>query len=189
MCIKSHCFLCHPYRSWEFHDSIKYQCPGVTVPKCRRFHDVNFPTVRIFPIVTAILTADSRGRTTSKVTLTHAEWGWMHRCTQTNFKENWSWNVHHHTTQRPRPPRASCALRSDPSQTGPVHGGYLVYGRKFSRASLARKYFTRSTVDPFYRTKILSNAQMEKSDAGPRMCGRCGSATEPIMTGEISTGK
>ena len=30
-------FLCHPYRSWEFHDGIKYQCPGVTVPKCRRF--------------------------------------------------------------------------------------------------------------------------------------------------------
>ena len=37
MCIKSHRFLCHPYRSWEFHDGIKYQCPGVTVPKCRRF--------------------------------------------------------------------------------------------------------------------------------------------------------
>ena len=36
-CIQSHGFLCHPYRSWEFHDSIKYQCPGVTVPKCRRF--------------------------------------------------------------------------------------------------------------------------------------------------------
>ena len=32
-----HRFLCHPYRSWELHDSIKYQCPGVTVPKCRRF--------------------------------------------------------------------------------------------------------------------------------------------------------
>ena len=30
-------FLCHPCRSWEFHDGIKYQCPGVTVPKCRRF--------------------------------------------------------------------------------------------------------------------------------------------------------
>ena len=26
--IKSHCFLCHPYRSWEFYDRIKYQCPG-----------------------------------------------------------------------------------------------------------------------------------------------------------------
>ena len=25
MCIKSHRFLCHPYRSWEFHDGIKYQ--------------------------------------------------------------------------------------------------------------------------------------------------------------------
>ena len=37
MCIKSHRFLCYPYRSWEFHDGIKYQCPGVTVPKCRRF--------------------------------------------------------------------------------------------------------------------------------------------------------
>ena len=37
MCIKSHRFLCHPYRSWEFHDGIKYQCPGVAVPKCRRF--------------------------------------------------------------------------------------------------------------------------------------------------------
>ena len=32
-----HRFLCHPYRSWEFHDGIKYQCPGVAVPKCRRF--------------------------------------------------------------------------------------------------------------------------------------------------------
>ena len=29
MCIRSHRFLCHPYRSWEFHDSIKHQCPGV----------------------------------------------------------------------------------------------------------------------------------------------------------------
>ena len=37
MCIKSHRFLCNPYRSWEFHDSIKYQCPGVTVPNGRRF--------------------------------------------------------------------------------------------------------------------------------------------------------
>ena len=37
MCIKSHRFLCHPYHSWEFHDSIKYQCPDVTLPKCRRF--------------------------------------------------------------------------------------------------------------------------------------------------------
>ncbi len=37
MCMKSHRSLCHPYRSWEFHDSIRYQCPGVTVPKCRRF--------------------------------------------------------------------------------------------------------------------------------------------------------
>ena len=35
--IKSHCFLCHPYRSWEFHDRIKYQCPGGSVPKGRRF--------------------------------------------------------------------------------------------------------------------------------------------------------
>jgi len=40
--------LCHPYRSWEFHDGIKYQCPGVTVPKCRRFwralvHQPKFP--------------------------------------------------------------------------------------------------------------------------------------------------
>ena len=35
--IKSGKHVCHPYRSWEFHDSIKYQCPGVTVPKCRRF--------------------------------------------------------------------------------------------------------------------------------------------------------
>ena len=31
MCIKS-----HPYPSWEFHDSIRYQCPGATVPKCQR---------------------------------------------------------------------------------------------------------------------------------------------------------
>ena len=37
MYIKSHRFLCHPYRSWEFHDHIKYQCPGVTVPNGRRF--------------------------------------------------------------------------------------------------------------------------------------------------------
>ena len=37
MCIESHRFLCNPYRSWEFHDSIKYQCPGVTVPNGRRF--------------------------------------------------------------------------------------------------------------------------------------------------------
>ena len=37
MCIKSHRFLCHPYGSWEFHDRIKYQCPGVTVPHGRRF--------------------------------------------------------------------------------------------------------------------------------------------------------
>ncbi len=37
MCIKSHRFLCHPYRSWEFHDRIKYQCPGVTVHNGRRF--------------------------------------------------------------------------------------------------------------------------------------------------------
>ena len=37
MCIKSHRFLCHPYRSWECHDSIRYQCPRVSVPKCRRF--------------------------------------------------------------------------------------------------------------------------------------------------------
>ena len=37
MCMKSHRFLCNPYRSWEFHDSIKYQCPGVTVPTGRRF--------------------------------------------------------------------------------------------------------------------------------------------------------
>ena len=37
MRIKSHRFLCHPYHSWEFHDSIKYQCPDVTLPKCRRF--------------------------------------------------------------------------------------------------------------------------------------------------------
>ena len=37
MCIKSHRFLCNPYRSWEFHDSIKYQCPGETVPNGRRF--------------------------------------------------------------------------------------------------------------------------------------------------------
>ena len=37
MYIKSHRFLCHPYRSWEFHDHIKYQCPGETVPNGRRF--------------------------------------------------------------------------------------------------------------------------------------------------------
>ena len=37
MYIKSHRFLCHPYRSWEFHDHINYQCPGVTVPNGRRF--------------------------------------------------------------------------------------------------------------------------------------------------------
>ena len=35
--IKSHRFLCHPYRSWEFHDHIKYQCSGITVPNGRRF--------------------------------------------------------------------------------------------------------------------------------------------------------
>ena len=35
---KSSFFLCHPYRSWEFHDSIHIiNIPGVTVPKCRRF--------------------------------------------------------------------------------------------------------------------------------------------------------
>ncbi len=34
---QSHRFLCNPYRSWEFHDSIKYQCPGETVPNGRRF--------------------------------------------------------------------------------------------------------------------------------------------------------
>ena len=33
---QSHRFLCNPYRSWEFHDSIKYQCPGETVPNGRR---------------------------------------------------------------------------------------------------------------------------------------------------------
>ena len=37
MYIKSHRFLCHPYRSWEIHDHIKYHCPGVTVPNGRRF--------------------------------------------------------------------------------------------------------------------------------------------------------
>ena len=37
MCIKSHRFLCNPYRFWEFHDSVKYQCPGETVPNGRRF--------------------------------------------------------------------------------------------------------------------------------------------------------
>ena len=30
-------FLCNPYRSLEFHDSIKYQCPCVTVLNGRRF--------------------------------------------------------------------------------------------------------------------------------------------------------
>ena len=34
---KSSFFCVTPYHSWGFHDSIKYQCPGVTVPKCRRF--------------------------------------------------------------------------------------------------------------------------------------------------------
>ena len=31
--IKSHCFLyiCNPYCSQEFHDNIKYQCPGLTL--------------------------------------------------------------------------------------------------------------------------------------------------------------
>ena len=40
MCIKSHRFLCHPYHSWEFHNRIKYQCPGVTAPNGRRFWQV-----------------------------------------------------------------------------------------------------------------------------------------------------
>ena len=30
-------FCVTPYRSWEFHNHIKYQCPGVTVPNGRRF--------------------------------------------------------------------------------------------------------------------------------------------------------
>ena len=30
-------FLGNPYRFWEFHDSIKYKCPGETVPNGRRF--------------------------------------------------------------------------------------------------------------------------------------------------------
>ena len=34
---RSHHFLCHPYRSWKFHDHIKDQCPGVTVLNGRRF--------------------------------------------------------------------------------------------------------------------------------------------------------
>ena len=31
-CVSKSSFLRNPYRSWEFHNSIKYQCPGVTVP-------------------------------------------------------------------------------------------------------------------------------------------------------------
>ena len=36
-CISKVIVFCHPYRSWEFHDHIKYQCPRVTVPNGRRF--------------------------------------------------------------------------------------------------------------------------------------------------------
>ena len=37
-----HRFLCVPHRSWGFNvcNKIKYQCPGVTVPKCRRYEGV-----------------------------------------------------------------------------------------------------------------------------------------------------
>ena len=52
-------FLCNPYRSWEFHDSIKYQCPGETVPNGRRFLRVLIYTYnRISNVMTLIMTVD-----------------------------------------------------------------------------------------------------------------------------------
>ena len=61
MRIKSHGFLCNPYHSWEFHDSIKYQCPGETIPNGPNIPNFWKPAIRSEPSAVTILIRPSNG--------------------------------------------------------------------------------------------------------------------------------
>ena len=115
MCIKSHRFLCHPYRSWEFHDRIKYQCPGVTVTNGRRFWRALISQSKDIPNQWTQHSGEEPKRTTTEKLSLFISWKtttgqrqWRHE------KRADSW--------KPRHSRISCATRS-PTATTKSCGG------------------------------------------------------------------